>query len=128
MTNAPNTFWRSGRIDMSKSEMRSVAYKKKMYSIGPNDVKNALLNSSTQKSFVVCERALDKITKSASDVRNGLQTVEKMRATSVHTRGRTRIGSCGGPRLEACTTELVVRGAQQAPLPTGPSWEPSKGP
>jgi hypothetical protein len=59
-----------------------------MKSIGPSDVKAMLLKSSTQKSFTPCDRAPAKMTKSASEVRNGLQTVEKMRATSVQTRGR----------------------------------------
>src|SRR5476649_279148 len=97
-----------------------------MYSIGPNDVKNALLKNSTQKSVVVCERALDKITKSASDVRNGLQTVEKMRATSVQTRFRTRIGSCGGLRPGACTRKLLAGSGKRGPLTTVPGSVPSK--
>jgi hypothetical protein len=65
-----------------------------MKSIGPIDVNAMLLKSSTQKSFVPCERAPARITKRASEVRNGLQTVEKMRATSVQTRGRMWSG-CG---------------------------------
>jgi hypothetical protein len=51
-------------------------------------VKNALLKSNTQKSALVRERTEARITKSASEVTNGLQTVEKMRARSVQTRFR----------------------------------------
>src|SRR5471030_188361 len=99
-----------------------------MYSIGPNDVKNALLKSSTQKSFAVCERALDKITKSASDVRNGLQTVEKISATSFHTRLRMRTGSCGGLMSGACTRKLLGGNGRRGPLTMGPGPALSKGP
>jgi hypothetical protein len=51
-------------------------------------VNTALLKSSTQKSAVVRERTAARITKRASEVTNGLQTVEKMRARSVQTRLR----------------------------------------
>ena len=108
-TNAPKTFWRSLRIDISRSDMRSVAYSAKMKSIGPIEVKNALLNSSTQKSVGSRARAPASTTKSASDVRNGLQTVEKIRAMSDHTRGRTPSGSgAGAGWWGARTAGLIV--------------------
>ena len=66
-----------------------------MNSIGPIDVKNALLNSSTQKSVAPFERASARMTNRASEVRNGLQTVETICATSVQTRLRTRSGVGG---------------------------------
>src|ERR1700680_2625677 len=64
-----------------------------MNSIGAIEVKNALLNSSTQNSWELRERAPARITNRASEVRKGLQTVETIRATSVQARLRTR--SCG---------------------------------
>ena len=101
MTNAMKTRSRSARIDMSRSEIRSVAYRPKMNSIGAIEVKNALLKSRVQKSWVPRELAPARMTKSASDVRNGLQTVETIRATSVHARLRIRSGV--GAEGWACT-------------------------
>ena len=80
---------------MSRSEMRSVAYSAKMNSIGPMDVKNVLANSSFQKPTVPVPNACARITNRANAVRNGLKTVEKMRAKSVQTR-RCRSGT-GAP-------------------------------
>src|SRR4030081_3623212 len=87
-----NTRSRSARTDMSKSEMRSVAYRKKMKSIGAIDVKNALLKSRIQKSCDPFERTSASTTNRVSEVTNGLRTVEMIFATSVHTRLRIRSG------------------------------------
>src|ERR1700684_1127745 len=67
-----------------------------MKSIGAIDVKNALLKSRIQKSVTPFERASARMTNKASEVKNGLQTVETIRATSVQTRLRTRSGAGGG--------------------------------
>src|SRR5665213_1953475 len=67
-----------------------------MNSIGAIEVKNALLNSSTQKSVAPFERAPARMTNRASEVRNGLQTVETISATSVQTRLRPRNAAGGG--------------------------------
>ena len=75
--------------------MRSVAYSHKTKSIGPIDVKSVLAKSNSQKPVVSLRNACARITKSASAVRNGLQTVEKMRARSVQTR-RLRRGASAG--------------------------------
>src|ERR1700756_433446 len=72
-----------------------------MNSIGAIEVKNALLKSNTQKSVDPCERAPARITKRASEVKNGLQTVERILATSVQTRLRNR--SDVGEGRGACT-------------------------
>jgi hypothetical protein len=81
-----------------------------MNSIGAIEVKNALLKSRIQKSCESCDRAPARITNSASEVTNGLQTVERIRATSVQTRLRTRSamggewGACTGPGFRACSS------------------------
>ena len=96
--------------------MRSVAYSAKMNSIGPIEVKNALLKSSTQKSVAVCARAPASMTKSARNVRNGLQTVEKIRAISVHTRRRTRSGRGAGAGCLGARTDQLIGGYGSAVL------------
>ena len=88
-----------------------------MKSIGAIDVKNALFSSRIKKSFVLFERAPARITNSASEVMNGLQTVEMMRAVSVHTRLRMRSGvrPGGGDTGTGCT-RTGLRVAQSNPL------------
>jgi hypothetical protein len=66
-----------------------------MNNIGAIEVKNALLNRSTQKSYELADRASARMTNKASDVRKGLHTVDTIFATSVHTRLRTRSGDGG---------------------------------
>ena len=76
-----------------------------MKSIGAIDVKNALLSIRTRKSLVLVARAPARITNNASEVMNGLQTVEMMRAVSVQTRLRMRseLGAEGGVTGTGCT-------------------------
>ena len=74
-----------------------------MKSIGAIEVKKALLPSRTRKSVWLFDPAPARITKSASEVRNGLQTVEMIRATSVQTRLRTRSGVGDGPEASTMT-------------------------
>ena len=48
----PEDGLRSRRTDMSRSEIRSLAYSQKTYSMGPIDVKNVETKSSHQNSSV----------------------------------------------------------------------------
>lgn len=57
-----------------------------MKSIGPIDVKMVERKSMLQNSSVVRARMWERMTKSASAVRNGLKMVERMRARSRQTR------------------------------------------
>src|SRR6202163_5011637 len=87
-----------------------------MNSIGAIEVKNALLKSSTQNSWELEDRAPARMTNRASEVRNGLQTVETTFATSVQTRLRTRSWVAG------------CREDSPAPNPSGACTERAFGP
>ena len=80
--------------------MRPSRYIFRMKSIGAIEVKKALTKSSVQNDEVVGARECVMRTSSANAVKNGLQTVEKMRAMSVSTAPTAEgMGSVGARRV-----------------------------